>query len=160
MTTTFCARSTPTWVGRLASERGLWNSKPNKDRGEADIVAICRKTEWVAITDDRAGRGALARSGCDFAYMTSMLVAAAATGHIALGAEHAWRIHKQIQEPFDRPFLAERKQFDQCFELVARLHEQIGAPPWPGVLRDPRVDLIVEKLDGRKLSRGLRVGNG
>ncbi|MBI4898036.1 MAG: hypothetical protein HY827_06680 [Actinobacteria bacterium] len=140
--------------------RRAWHSAPDKDRGEADIVVLCRRNGWIAISDDNNGRAALEHTGCDFSYMASMLVAAAATGHAGLDLTSAWEVHQALQDSRVRPHIDTKEKFAACVKLANRLHTQIGSPAWPGILRDPRVDLMIEKFDGRRLSRRTRPSSG
>lgn len=134
----------------------MWQSEANRDRGEADIIALCRKHGWVAITDDNNGRGGLDDNRCDFSYMSAMLVVAAATGHAGLDADAAWQIHFDVESNRKAPRIYRRELFDTCVSVISRLHTQTGSPTWPHLLRDPRVDLIIDRADRRPLSRRLR----
>lgn len=135
------------------SLRRLWNSDDKKDRGEADIVALCRKQKWTAITDDKNGRGALDDHGCTFSYMSSMLLAAAASGHAGLDADTAWDVHHDVESKRDGPRIYTESTFKKLVRVVGVLRTELGEPPWYELLADPRIDLLVDKLDRRQLSR-------
>lgn len=145
--------SDPRDVVFAQSLRRLWQSEHNKDRGEADIVTLCRKEEWTAITDDKNGRAALDDHGCNFSYMSSMLLAAAACGHADLDADAAWDLHYDVESRRNGPRIHTERVFKQLVPLIATLRTQLGDPPWYELLADPRVDLLVDAADRRRPSR-------
>lgn len=134
----------------------LWGSGPGQDRGEAEIVALCRKHGWLAITDDKQGRGALETAGLDYAYMSSLLLAAAALQLEGLDAASAWAVHHAVESGRNAPRIYREGVFHQCVALVERLWKQAGEPAWPEFVGNPGIDYLVDRADKRQPPRPLR----
>jgi hypothetical protein len=50
----------------------VWGGGPTDDRGEAEIIALCQRHGWVAITDDqKKGRPELERRGLEYSYVSA-----------------------------------------------------------------------------------------
>jgi predicted nucleic acid-binding protein len=133
-----------------------WKSPPYTDRGEAEIVALCRRHGWTAITDDKDGRSALEAMRLNYAHRVSMLLAATAMGVAGLDADRAWEVHHAVEASRDGPFLYDEGRFRQTLDIIQRLWEQTGRPAWPQFLRDWKIDYIVDKADGREPPRPSR----
>lgn len=128
----------------------VWGSAPETDRGEAEIVVLCQRHRWVAITDDaRKGRPELEARGLDYCYVVTVLIYAAATGHAGMDTASAWQLSRDIQQDRKKPYIATERIFAQLVEAAGLVWEANGKPPWPRMLADWKIDYLVDKVDGR-----------
>jgi predicted nucleic acid-binding protein len=81
-------------VAYLLEER--WASEDDKDRGEAEVIALCRRNGWLAILDDSEGRRAAADEGVRHISFLGVIVGAAAQAK--LNPNDAWELHVKIDE--------------------------------------------------------------
>ena len=79
-------------VAYLLEER--WASDEGKDRGEAEVVAVCRRNGWLAILDDAEGRKAADDYGVCHISFLGVIVGAAAQAK--LRPNDAWDLHVEI----------------------------------------------------------------
>jgi len=127
----------------------VWGGKPNKNEGEAEVIVLCERHGWIAIMDDYQGRSTAADRGrMRFAYMSTMLLAAAAAiGITGLDADRAWEIHRAVESKRKRPRLQNEALFKRLVQIFRAAWEQNGRPPWPTFLTDPRLDQLVDRAD-------------
>lgn len=151
-------RSAPVLTGSDAAMvnnlLNIWNSPPNQDRGEAEIVVLCMRHDWLAITDDaRKGRPELERRKREYCYVVTMLIYAAATGHAGMDIASAWEISRDIQQGRNKPYINAEQTFRKLVAVARRVWEQRGRPGWPEMLADWTIDHLVDIADGRKPPR-------
>ncbi len=135
----------------------LWN-EPGRNRGEAEVLALCSRYGWTAVLDDRKGRDAAGRAeerGRPFpvrhVWGATMLAAAAADNLISLG--EAWSAHQAVEARYDDPpVMPISPDYEQAFEWVVtairKRRDQAGSPAWPKLLTlelDPIVKAAVSK---------------
>lgn len=122
-------------VAYLRDER--WKSAPNKDRGEAEVIALCVDYGWTAIMDDDQGRVAARDSKVPTATILTMVIAASAQGLIS--PTDAWKLHCEIvvarggftilsADKVHRPV------FMNSIEAVRKIWRDEGEPAWPLLL--------------------------
>lgn len=121
----------------------LW-AEPGRNRGEAEVVALCSRYGWTAVLDDTKGRDAAGRAaevGRPFparhVWGATMLVAAAAENLIDLGT--AWEVHQAVERRYDTPpVLPTAPEYKQAVEwavtAIRNRRDQLGSPRWPRVL--------------------------
>lgn len=131
---------------RLVAElRRRWGSSGNKDRGEADIIALCRRHGWTAITDDEVGRKAAGECGVSRVYMLTAIIAAASSGLIA--PTEAWNLHCSIERRRRMAVLspddAHKPVFMACINQLKKVDERQGNPEWPMILAVHGLDDVV-----------------
>jgi hypothetical protein len=138
----------PAGISEVATLRALWNSRPDKNHGEAEVVVLCQRHGWVAIMDDRDGRGAAHDGrGVSCAYMSTMLIAATALGINGLDADAAWKIHQAVESKRKRPRVQSERAFRTLVTVFGALWQQSGKPDWPQFLTEPRLDQLVDRAD-------------
>ena len=129
----------------VASLRRRWGSKDNQDRGEAEVVALCRRYGWTAIMDDDVGREAAKEHGVHRVYMLTVMLAAASCGLVS--PLEAWKLHCSIERERRRAVLTaeevHRPVFIKCVEHFSRVGAKVGNLPWPGILAVKGLDDIV-----------------
>jgi predicted nucleic acid-binding protein len=129
----------------VASLRGRWGSKDDQDRGEAEVVALCRRYGWTAVTDDDVGRKAATDHGVPRVYMLTVMLAAASCGRVT--SAEAWKLHCSIERERRRAVLSpdevHRPVFMKCVEHFSRVGAKVGNPPWPEILAVKGLDDIV-----------------
>jgi predicted nucleic acid-binding protein len=152
-------------VAYLREER--WCSPKGKDRGEAEVVALCRRYGWTAILDDTEGIRAAKDYGVSSASFLSVIIAAAAQDMIA--RKDAWDLHVLIdQKRRERAaakgaktqafsFLtsdnSQREIFMTCVNEFRRRWIDRGRPAWPHLLAlEPpdRLDDIIKAVRRRR----------
>lgn len=79
-------------VAYLLEDR--WASEDGKDRGEAEVVALCRRYGWLAILDDGEGRRAAEDYGVRHISFLGVIVGAAAQA--MLNPNDAWSLHVEL----------------------------------------------------------------
>jgi predicted nucleic acid-binding protein len=150
-----------TLVAYLLNDR--WNSPSGKDRGEAEVIALCRRYGWVAVLDDAEGIRAAEDYGVSSVSFLSVILAAAAQDMIKPG--DAWELHVLIdQERRKRAaeqgaktqsfsFLtsdsSQREVFMACVRAFRKAWIDQGREDWPGLLstETPRpLDKIIKVL--------------
>jgi predicted nucleic acid-binding protein len=129
----------------VASLRRRWGSKDDEDRGEAEVVALCRRYGWTAIMDDDVGRKAAKEHGVPCVYMLTVILAAASCGLITPG--EAWKLHYSIEQERRRAVLTaqdcHRPVFMHCIEHFTRVSEKRGNLHWPEILATKGLDDLV-----------------
>jgi hypothetical protein len=121
-----------------------WGSQSGRDRGEAEIVALCSRNGWTGCSDDRNAHGGarLAKAqGRPFeppmVCGASLLAAAAAENLVAV--DEAWTVHKKVEASYDEPpLLPTEDEFEGAFQIavsaIRTRRNQLGSPPWPRLL--------------------------
>ncbi len=121
-----------------------WGSGPGRDRGEAELVALCSRHGWTGCSDDRNAHGGAALTkaqGRPFApamvHGASLLAGAAAESLIA--TEKAWRVHQQVESRYDDPpLLPVDDSYEQAFvtavNAIRGKRSKLGSPDWPRLL--------------------------
>lgn len=129
----------------VASLRRRWGSRDDQDRGEAEVVALCRRNGWTAIMDDDVGREAAKEHGVPCVYMLTVMLAAASCGLVS--PPEAWKLHCSIERERRRAVLTpddvHRPVFMKCVEHFSRVGSKLGNPPWPEILAVKGLDDIV-----------------
>lgn len=100
-------------VAYLLDER--WGSSSGKDRGEAEVIALCRRYGWVAVLDDAEGIRAAKDHGVASVSFLSVIIAAAAQDMIQ--RRDAWNLHVLIDEERRRGAV-ERGAKTECGYLI------------------------------------------
>jgi hypothetical protein len=140
-----------------------WMSSPGKDRGEAEVLTLCRRYGWVAIIDDERGRAYAAkpvvpRSPADLdatmteppipsAMLLTTIIAAVAWGVAKHGK--AWKMHCAIDRDRGSGYSlisygdSQRPIFDACVAKFRKLHEQRPNLGFPAVLAVRGLDDLV-----------------
>jgi predicted nucleic acid-binding protein len=132
----------------------LWKSGAGKDRGEAEVLALCRDYGWLAILDDDQARKAATRENIKVpsAMLLTVIIAAAAHGLIAPG--EAWKLHAAIDKKRSEKkglgsfsFLTgqdvHRVAFMNSIHEFRRIHKKQGEPAWPRLLATPGLDGVI-----------------
>ncbi len=121
-----------------------WRSGPRRDRGEAELVALCSRRGWTGCSDDRNAHGgaALAKAqGRPFApamvHGVSLLAGAAAENLIA--TDEAWRVHQLVESRYDDPPLlpvdnSYEESFVAAVNAIRGRRRKLGSPDWPHLL--------------------------
>jgi predicted nucleic acid-binding protein len=125
----------------------FWAGGADKNDGEAEVIVLCKRYGWVAILDDLQGRQEALARGLHIAYMSTMLIAAAALGVNGLDADSAWDIHRAVESQRTRPRLQNEALFKRLVEIFRHAWEQSGEPAWPAFLCDRRLDKLVDQAD-------------
>jgi predicted nucleic acid-binding protein len=132
-------------IALVASLRRRWGSKDDKDRGEAEVIALCKRYGWTAIMDDDVGRSAAKEYGVPCVYMLTTMIAAASCGLIA--KQEAWKLHCSIEQERRRAMLTaqdcHKPVFMECIERFARVGEKRGNLHWPEILAMKGLDDVV-----------------
>ena len=132
-------------IALVASLRKRWGSKDDKDRGEAELIALCRRYGWTAIMDDEVGRKAARDCGVTRAYMVTTVIAAASAGLIH--PQEAWKLHCSIESGQHGAILTSdechKPVFMQCVERFVQISEKRGNPLWPAILATKGLDDVV-----------------
>lgn len=127
-----------------------WGSPPGRDKGEAEVVTLCKRYGWTALLEDRTGRRAAADAGVPHLYWVSLIIGACAQGLI--GETEAWEMHRTLANADGGGGLSgndvHRRPFTEAIKAVERRAEQLGDPGWPEILGDAAIDRIV--LSARK----------
>lgn len=130
------------FVGEL---RQRWGSKDDRDRGEAEVIALCRRYGWTAVMDDEVGRNAATDHGVPRVHMLTVMLAAASCGLVS--SAEAWKLHCSIERERRRAVLTaeevHRPVFMKCVEHFSRVGAKLGNPRWPGILAVKGLDDIV-----------------
>jgi predicted nucleic acid-binding protein len=114
-------------------------SHPPKNAGEAELIALARRHNWIAIIEDHSRNAAIAE-GVHVVRVTTLAAAAAACGVIT--TDRAWGLHRgfHMRRPPGRvPAMgtkpADRELFERAVGDIAKVSERRGAPLWPQILR-------------------------
>jgi predicted nucleic acid-binding protein len=126
----------------------MWKSEKGRDRGEAELVALCKRYDWTAIVDDHNGRDGAYRNRVAHVFVATVLVAATAEQLITI--DEAWTVHQAVEARYDRaPVLPTDDDYKPAFEKAVRalrgLMRDADEPPWPQILADPRCDGVVKR---------------
>jgi predicted nucleic acid-binding protein len=144
-------------VAYLLEER--WASAEGKDRGEAEVVALCRRHRWLAILDDTEGRKAAADYVVRHISFLGVIVGAAAQG--MLKPTDAWNLHVEIDQarkrikPQSFSFLTSdtsaKPVFMDAVNAVRKAWIAAGRPDWHALLLmdDPTIDRVLLQLRKR-----------
>jgi predicted nucleic acid-binding protein len=129
----------------VASLRRRWGSRDDRDRGEAEVIALCRRHGWTAIMDDEVGREAAKQHGAARVYMLTTMLAAASCGLVT--AAEAWKLHRAIERERRRAILTadecHKPVFMKCVENITRAGEKRGTSQWPEILALRGLDDVV-----------------
>ena len=129
----------------VASLRRRWGSRDDRDRGEAEVVALCRRYGWTVIMDDDVGRQAAKEHGVSCVYMLTTMLAAASCGLVT--PPEAWKLHCSVERERRRAMLTaeecHRPVFMKCIEHIARVGEKRGHRRWPEILATKGLDDVV-----------------
>ncbi|MBN1458939.1 MAG: hypothetical protein JXA57_05345 [Armatimonadetes bacterium] len=132
-------------IALVASLRRRWGSKDDKDRGEAEVVALCRRYGWTTIMDDDVGRQAAKEYGVSCVYMLTTMIAAASCGLIT--SQEGWKLHCSIEQERRRAMLTaqdcHKPVFMECIKRFVRIGEKCGNPQWPEILATKGLDDVV-----------------
>ena len=132
-------------IALVASLRRRWGSKDDRDRGEAEVVALCARYGWTAIMDDEVGRRAAKPQGIACVYMLTAIIAASAAGLLA--PDEAWKLHSSIERERRMAILSpdevHRPVFMKCIEQFRRVAERQRNPEWPRILSLHGLDDLV-----------------
>lgn len=134
-------------------------SSPPTNAGEAELIALANRHDWIAIIEDRAARSVAIAEGIRVTRLTGLAAAAAACGVIT--SERAWGLHRGFHK--NRPAAmvpamdttpAGRARFEEAVAAITKLWQNRGCPPWPGILRDPgllpgQLDELVREIGRR-----------
>ena len=122
-----------------------WKSAPGKNRGEAEVVVVCRRHGWLAVMEDEEGRAAAAENGVSCAYMLEIVIAAAAQGFLTV--KEAWELHCEIERDRRRALLmpedSHRPAFDASVAAFRTILEKQGEPDWPFLLSTPNLRDVI-----------------
>lgn len=121
-----------------------WGSAAGKDRGEAEILALCSRHGWIGVSDDHNAHGGAAlakRQGRPFepSLVRGVSLLAAAAAENLIGVDQAWAVHRAVEARYDDPpIMPITPAFEQAFAdavtaLRATRNSQ-GSPPWPRLL--------------------------
>ncbi len=135
----------------------IWKSGLGKDRGEAEVLALCRDYGWLAILDDEQARKAATRENIKIpsAMLLTVIIAAAAHGLIAPGK--AWQLHAAIDKERSEKknlgsfsYLTGRKvhrpAFMNSINEFRSIHKKQGEPAWPRLLATSGLDGVVSAV--------------
>lgn len=119
-----------------------WGSATGRDRGEAEVVALCTRHGWTGISDDTKAHGVPNLHPHrpftpTMVHGAALLAAAAAESLIAVG--DAWAAHQAIEARYDVPPLVPLEDeyqpaFSLAVDLIRKRRDQLGAPNWPVLL--------------------------
>ncbi len=138
-------------VAYLRDER--WKSAPNKDRGEAEVIALCVEYGWTAIMDDDQARVAAYDSKVPTAMMLTVIIAAAA--HSLINPTEAWKLHREIVIArggftYLSADAVHRPAFMNSIDAFRKVWRDEGQPPWPRLLAwKPGLDNVVLAVRSR-----------
>jgi hypothetical protein len=142
-----------------------WKSPPGKDRGEAEVITLCRRYRWTAIMDDERGRAYAQRpvvpsSPADpnltviepripTAMLLTTIITATAWGAIA--PTKAWRMHCAVDKSRGGFSLirygdSQRPIFDACVSQFGKLRQQRPDLGFPEALVTPGLDGLVARI--------------
>jgi predicted nucleic acid-binding protein len=130
----------------------VWKSPPEKDRGEAEVLALCRDFGWIAILDDKQARVAAERNAkVPRAMLLTIIIAAAAYEKIS--RSDAWKLHVDIDKARKKmgigscSFLTSdgchASVFEKCIDMFSDLRQRKGNREWPVFLAIPSLDELV-----------------
>ena len=142
-------------VNYLLAER--WKSAPDRDRGEAEVLALCRDHGWTAILDDEAGRVAARdiRIGVPSAMMLTTIIAAAA--YELIKPNDAWALHVEVDQARKASFskkgpggsfsyltsdTAHKPAFMQSVNAFRHVKQKQDLG-WPQILTVPSLDELI-----------------
>ncbi len=129
----------------VAHLRRRWGSKDDRDRGEAEVIALCRRYGWTAVMDDEVGRKAAKEYGVPRVYILTTILAAASCGLVS--PEEAWKLHCSIERERRRAVLSagesHKPVFMKCIEHFTRVGEKLGDRCWPDILAQSGLDDLV-----------------
>lgn len=129
----------------VAHLRRRWGSKDDRDRGEAEVIALCRRYGWTAVMDDEVGRKAAKEYGVPRVYILTTILAAASCGLVS--PEEAWKLHCSIERERRRAVLSagesHKPVFMKCIEHFTRVGEKMGDRRWPDILAQSGLDDLV-----------------
>jgi hypothetical protein len=131
-----------------------WGSDTGRDRGEAEVVALCTRYGWTGISDDNKAHGvpALQEHHRPFkptmVHGAALLAAAAAESLITVG--EAWTAHQAVEARYEVPPLVPVEDeyepaFSLAVDLIRKRRDQLGAPNWP-ILLTQDTDRIVRTV--------------
>ena len=136
----------------IVSLRRLWGSTGNRDYGEAEVVALCRRYGWTAIMNDGRGRATARRNGVA-SVCTGALLAAVAAEHF-ITPDAAWSLHQELESGFNTPMILPtgeeyRPAFDRTVAGIRRWVRDNTDLVWPATLAmSPPIDDLLKRAVG------------
>lgn len=122
-----------------------WGSDAGRDRGEAEIVALCTRHNWTGVSDDNKAHGVPELQGQRRPFRPAMihgasLLACAAADNL-IAVEDAWAIHQAVEARYDLgpPLMPIDDEYGQAFSdavtVIRKTRDKLGSPPWPHLLQ-------------------------
>lgn len=134
-----------------------WGSATGRDRGEAEVVALCTRHGWTGISDDTKAHG-VPNLHPDRPFKPTMVhgaaLLAAAAAESLITVEDAWAVHQAVEARYDVPPLVPlddeyQPAFSLSVDLIRKRRDQLGAPDWP-ILLTHDTDCIVRTAVKRR----------
>lgn len=137
----------------------VWGSETGRDRGEAEVVALCTRYGWTGISDDRKAHGVPELAGeqsrpfkAPMVHGVGLLAAAAAENLIEVG--DAWAVHQAVEARYDDPPIVPiandyQQAFTDSVTAIRKRRDQLGSPAWP-ILLTHDTDKIVRAAVRRR----------
>jgi predicted nucleic acid-binding protein len=122
--------------------RRLWGSQPDRDRGEAEVVALCNRYRWTAIMGDNQGRAAAKENG-KFNVVNSLTLIIAAAAHDLITEKAAWGMHRDLHAEESTALTVQnvhRPAFQRSVQHLARVTRKDGYRGWPWLLEGRALD--------------------
>jgi hypothetical protein len=122
---------------------GAWGGEPGKNRGEAEIVALCTRHGWTGVSDDRQAHNIPSLKGQERPYRPAMIhgasLLACAAAESLIDIEDAWRVHQAVESRYDDPPLLPiddryARAFQQPVQAIRARRNALGSPAWPILL--------------------------
>jgi hypothetical protein len=135
-----------------------WGSEEGRDRGEAEIVALCTRHGWTGISDDRKAHGVPELHAHQRPFKPQMVhgaaLLAAAVAENLISEGDAWATHKKVEARYDDPPLVPvsddyEPAFAAAVQAIRKKRDLLGQPPWP-ILLTHGTDAIVRAAVRRR----------
>jgi predicted nucleic acid-binding protein len=137
----------PVDVKNVADLLLRWESKPGKDKGEAEVVTLCKRFGWTALLEDKTGRRAAEDYKLSYVYWVSLIIGACSAGLIS--EKDAWAMHQVLANADGGGGLSgndvHKRPFLESIKVVSKVAARLGDPEWPCILGDAPIDRIVRK---------------
>lgn len=134
----------------VAALHKRWGSRVDQNRGEAEVVALCKRHGWTGVIDDTLGQQAIRDEKLTSCSILTVILAAAASGKLT--ENEAWDQHCQLDalRGGGRSALtaqpAHRDTFRECVRAFRELNEHHGDRDWPWLLGRRGLDAVVLKV--------------
>jgi hypothetical protein len=134
-----------------------WGSDAGRDRGEAEVVALCTRYGWTGVSDDTKAHGVPELHAHYRPFQPRMVhgatLLAAATAESMISEGEAWAAHQAVESSYDDPPVLPieddyQPAFADAVTAIRKKRDQIGSPDWPKLLAnelDPVVRAAVRK---------------